>query len=202
MEGAAFYWFAWIAWTITTFLMKKTKERVYLSIFLLLLIYASTFTFHIDRFSMNGTLLMLALISYAYIGMQTARETMYSMFVSVLLSLVYLGLYVIVINDPIWVMFSFHFFMALPVSLLSILMLKTVRTRLSVLISALIHGEVMYTIFMLDMHPMYVSGSFIFLNVVGVACGIVFLWTMYESFISKLKVKVDRPVKHVKEGVH
>lgn len=201
MEGAIFYWIAWIGWTITTFFMVKTRERLFLSGSLLILIYASTITIHVDQFSMNATLLMLALISYAYIGIQRARDLYYSIFVSILLTLVYVGLYFIVIYDPVWVIFGFDLFMALPMSILTLFMIQSWRVRMPVLISAFIHGEIAHTYIFQSINSLYVTGSLSFLSQVSIACVIVGLWSAYEWFIARMKLKVDRPVKHVKEGV-
>jgi hypothetical protein len=202
MDDPIFYWITWMGWTITTFMMNKHTERFILSALLLCLIWTSTILIHIDGYTINGTLLLFALISYAYIGKQSTRDVGYSIFVSMLLSVVYLGQYFLAINDPVWIMFSFHWYMAIPLSLLSILLLSNLKGRLPVLLSGYVHGEIAYSIFLRQANPDFVTGSMSFLNAISIACFIVTAWSAYEHFTQLLKGKVDKPVKHVKHTVH
>ncbi|MCF6137590.1 YphA family membrane protein [Pseudalkalibacillus berkeleyi] len=200
MEGILFYWFAWISWTGTTFFMPKTKERLCLSGFLLILIYSTNFTFHIGQYSVNAALFLLAIISYAYIGMLSLKRLTYSIIVSMILSVVYIGLHIIVLTDPVWVMFGLEVFMAVPVAILSLILLK--ELQLPILIAAYIHGEIAYTYLFQNTNTSYITGSVAFLDYVSMAIAIVFAWTAYVGFINKVKLRVDKPTKHVKEGIH
>ncbi len=200
MEGILFYWFTWMGWTITTFLISKTQQRFFLSALLLALIYCSGITLNIDGQLVNSTLFIIIFISYAYLGMNNLTELGYSIFVSILISLCYVGMHFIVVYDPVWIFVDLNFFIAVPLSLVVIFMTKGLQSRLPVLITGYAHGEMAYVLLFNDLAPEYIIGSFIFLDILSLSCLIVFLWTIYEDFAGRIRLRIDRPVKHVKQN--
>ncbi|WP_221565218.1 hypothetical protein [Alkalihalobacillus sp. TS-13] len=201
MEGTLFYWFAWMGWTISTFFLAKTRQRIVFSALLLILIYCSAITLDLDGQLVNLSLFIIILISYAYLGMQKFRELWYSIFMSSIISISYVGMHFVVVYDPVWIFIDLNFFIAIPLSLIVLLMAKDFHVRLSVLTSGYAHGEIAYITLFKDLAPDYVIGSFIFLDIISLSCMIVYLWSLYELFTSTLKVKIDKPVKHVKENI-
>ncbi|WP_408006541.1 hypothetical protein ACJROX_17790 [Pseudalkalibacillus sp. A8] len=200
MEGNLFYWFAWIGWTITTFLISKTQQRFLLSALLLVLIYCSGITLNIDGQLVNSTLFIMIFISYSYLGLQNFTELWYSIFVSILISLCYVGMHFIVVYDPVWIFVDLNFFIAIPLSLVVLFMTKRFHSRLPVLITGYAHGEIAYIFLFNDLAPEYIIGSFIFLDILSLSCLIVFLWTVYEDFAGRIRMRIDRPFKHVKQN--
>ncbi|WP_261129145.1 hypothetical protein [Bacillus sp. Marseille-Q3570] len=201
MEGTLFYWFVWIGWTISTFFLAKTKQRVVSSALLLTLIYCSAITLNLDGHFVNLSLFFIILISYAYMGLQKFRDLWYSIFISLIISISYVGMHFIVVYDPVWIFIDLNFFIAIPLSLIVLIMAKDFHVRLPILLSGYAHGEIAYITLFKDLAPDYVIGSFLFLDIISLSCMIVYLWSMYELFATTLRVKIDKPVKHVKQNI-
>ncbi|WLD91841.1 hypothetical protein [Alkalihalobacillus sp. AL-G] len=198
MDGIYFYWFFWIAWIITTFFMPKTSHRYWLSFLLLLLIFSSTTTIHLDSYAVNAAFLFAGLISYAYIGKSTVRLIFYSVFSSMIVSVIYVGVHFLILFDPVWLFFDRLYLISFLLCALVLLLSKPLDLRLSILVSGLLNGEIGYALFVNGLAPGYIVGSFDLLDIVALSCMSVTVWWGYESLVSIVKQQVDKPISHLK----
>lgn len=144
---------------------------------------------------------MIGILGYAYIGIQDNKLVIPAILLSLMLSIVYIGMQYVVLNDPYWLVYGVNLFAAVPIVLLLLIMIKDVRIRIGVLLSAYVHGELGYGLFV-NVPDIQVMGGELFLSHLSISGCILFLWTLYEKITTGMKVKMDCPKKHVKEGLH
>ncbi|WP_257347723.1 YphA family membrane protein [Pseudalkalibacillus decolorationis] len=198
MDGSYFYWFLWIGWVITTFIMKKSAERFWLSLLLLLVIILSTTTLHIEAHAMNAAFLLVGLISYLFIGKYKILTIGTSIFFSFLVSFVYIGIHLLIIYDPIWILIDRVYLISIPIAALVLTISKPLDLRLSIVLSGVFHGELGYSIFMNGFAPGYIIGSIDVLDIIAISCMSILIWWGIETMLSIAKQRIDRPISHLK----
>ncbi|GGE56107.1 hypothetical protein [Priestia taiwanensis] len=101
MEGLFFYGIAWVSWVVTTFLMRKTKMRLVLSAFLLLLIISSTSYQEVAGVRVYVSGILLFIIGVSFIAASPKSKLLCSLY-AVMIGMMYSMFHFIEIYDPVW----------------------------------------------------------------------------------------------------
>ncbi|SDJ67202.1 YphA family membrane protein [Sediminibacillus albus] len=100
MDGLLFYWISWILWVIFTFLLKKTKVRFYLSVWILLLLSCSNTVVEILDYKVNIAIFVSFVCAILY--MAKSPDWMYQLFGSLCMTFSYIGILLWELISPIW----------------------------------------------------------------------------------------------------
>ncbi len=202
MEGIFFYWIMWLAWIITTFLMNKGKNRLKLTIFLLVTILLSKWNLVALTHSINMSLLMFLVLGY-YLAVKNHKLKLVSFYLtSLTLTFAYTGIMLFRIYDPVWFIIDFRLMISVLVSLLAIYLGENKTQRFSIFLISICQGEFLYWIVLSRFYNQLTIGTEAFLDMLSIGCAVIFLWTIIQQLtlnIEQSLVKMQKPIKE-KQG--
>ncbi|WP_071459981.1 YphA family membrane protein [Bacillus massilinigeriensis] len=178
MEGAVFYWFLWLWWVYTTFLMRKTApHRLKLSAGILLVItcgkvYVKTPLFDVP---LVGILLvfLITILTYPNHFWRMLRFAASSL----ILMSAYVSFRLIELYDPVWVLFGRTAMLSASGFLLVQILEHNLKSRIVVLIGGFLSGDILFA-FLLSKHAIpYESMSLGFLDLIACASTLTVAWT-------------------------
>lgn len=195
MDGATFYWICWMAWVCSTFLMKKTKERLFLSILILMTIILSPYYVEIGDININFSILLILFFCLKEISKRSKKQVLYLFICILTISLAYCSFLMFELYDPVWVLFSRHLMLSAALIYVTLMLLKDFRLRLIGLLIGTIQGDVIYGIIMNNINFSYEIGSFVFLDVISMSFGFIFIWSSLEVLLHHVDVIVQKNTK-------
>lgn len=101
MDGVLFYWLGWIFWIITTFFMRKGKNRTTLTFLILLIIALSLIKLPIFGYEISLSFCVLICVLFFLLAKQ--KRKVYTLFVITFIGFSYTGLRLWEIVSPVWV---------------------------------------------------------------------------------------------------
>jgi hypothetical protein len=182
LEGIMFYWTFWMSWVYLTFILNKNhRDRLKLTVMVLLVIIFSTSHLVIGPFDMYVSVLLLLLFSYTLLGEETPGTIFYLCICTLIISIAYVTFQLFEIFDPIWMLFKKEWMMGFVISYLSLLLQKTLKARLLIVVSGLVQGEILHGYILHNLHLSNQIGTLAFLD----ACSIIVLilagWSLLEN---------------------
>jgi hypothetical protein len=160
MEGFLFFWIAWSGWIYTTFLLNKSNPYRFPLAFSLLVTICSS-VIHLSFFDFDFSFV------YVYI-----RILICSMATSTTL---FVSLY-----DPIWYFIEHKFVVSIILCLLSIVLFDTFIERLSAVLIAIIHSDIINAIVMKKLDFEYIIGSLSVLDSLAITLLSISVWSGIE----------------------
>jgi hypothetical protein len=178
-----FYWISWSIWVYLTFILKKENSyRRRLTTALLLVIILSNIHFPFWRFEINLSGLFLLIICYTAISGEKRKTIIYFYICSFIVSIAYVTFHLFEIFDPIWLIFKKEWMVGICIGYLSILLEKTVRGRLLIIISGTMQGEILYAYILSRYEFPYQIGSFAYLDACALTAALLLGWSCIEKF--------------------
>lgn len=202
MEGIIFYWFMWIAWVYTTFIMEKNHHRDKLSVFILLIIFSSKGAMIIDHYHLSIPFLLMLTYSYYLTAKQKQTNIILYYFASTTITFAYAGIMLFSIYDPVWFIIDYRLIVSLIVSIITIYLGKSNLQRYALLIMSSCHGEFLYWLVMSKFHNGISIGNSAFLDIVVIGCFSIYIWSMFHQliiFFEQSAQKLQRLHKTTKE---
>ena len=199
VEGIFFYWFMWLAWIVSTFLMKKGKMRLMMSFFILFTIVISKFYMEIGQFNIRVSLLLFLCMGYYLVVKQKGRKTFIFYMSSFTLTFAYSGILLFRIYDPVWFVFDYRLIMSIIISLLAIYLVKQTIQKYALYIISVCQGEFIYCFIMGEFHNGLIIGTSAFLDIVVIGCSIIYLWSITQHIILLIEQSIQKPAKE-KQG--
>jgi hypothetical protein len=146
MEGAFFYWFLWMGWIITTFLVRKNDpNRFRLSAFFLLAIVFSEINVPFLGFTLNGTFIFLYVMGFVYLANTFNEKWMYLWITSLIVTLSYNGYLFLQLVDPVWMIFHPQWMLAAFIFALTMIVYSDcTKSRMLSGLLGMMQGEVMF----------------------------------------------------------
>jgi hypothetical protein len=182
LEGAVFYWTFWLYWVYLTFFMRKNHAyRLRLAVMVLLAIIFSTSHFIIGPFDIYASGLLLLLFSYIILSQDKRGTIFYLCICSLIISIAYVTIQLFEIFDPIWMILNREWMMGIVISYLSLLLKKSLKGRLLIVVSGLVQGEFLYAYILQTLHLPYQIGTLAFLDVCSIIVAIVTGWWFLEN---------------------
>ncbi len=192
MEGIYFYWFFWIGWIYTTFLLRKSKERLFIAIGILVLIIFSNRHITVGEYMINGTMIFSLLIGYYLVSKSKLGTVVFSLCISMISTVSYVTFRLFQLYDPVWVMFHPTLKLSLILVLLVLVLVKDQRIRIAMLFISVAQGELVYTIFLSKIVPEFLVGQLESLDIIAISLGFIFLWFSFEKLVALLDELVKK----------
>ncbi|MBO0958142.1 hypothetical protein J1P26_00230 [Neobacillus sp. MM2021_6] len=182
MEGTMFYWISWSFWVFLTFVQnKKSPYRLKLSAIILILLYLSNFHFKAGSFEIRASGVFLLMTSYFFLSKEKRGAIIYYFICSLIVSIAYVTFHLFEIFDPIWIIFKKEWMMGIVFGYLAILLQKTLKGRLLIIIIGTMQGEFLYA-FILNKFPFpYPIGAFEYLDVCALLVVLLVGWSFLEN---------------------
>ncbi|MCA1030533.1 hypothetical protein LCL95_05695 [Bacillus timonensis] len=183
MEGIYFYWLAWAAWIITTFFMKKDGYRLQLSIIILLIITLSLTNFSLFGIKINLAMIIALLFCYFLIRKKKLKSIVYLLVCTLTITIAYVTFLLFEIFDPIWIVFDRRIMLSVCLLFLCLTLVKEPVSRVSTLVIATCHGELLFAFILKRLGFTYEVGSLQFLETTSIAISFTYVWILFESLV-------------------
>lgn len=182
MEGAIFYWIYWMFWIYLTFFMEKQNPyRLKLTAIVLIVIIFSNYHFNIGSIELYSSGALLLVFSYMFLGQEKLYSLLYLFICSLIVSIAYVTFHLFEIFDPIWIIFKKEWMMGIVIAYLAILLQKTLKGRLLIVISGTMQGEFLYAFILSKYQFPYPIGSFAYLDACALTASLLAGWSFLEN---------------------
>jgi hypothetical protein len=187
----------WLAWVVSTFLMKKSNFRIKLTIFLLVNILISEFYMVVGPFYVRVSLLLFLVMGY-YLAVKQQKNRSF-LITTLTLTFAYSGILLFRIYDPVWFVFDYRLIVSAVVSMLAIYLGKQSVQKYALYIISVCQGEFLYWFILGKFHKGLTIGTGACLDMLVIGCSIIYLWTITQNVIIYLEQTLQRPAKE-KQG--
>jgi len=182
MAGAMFYWISWFFWVYLTFLLnKRNPYRLKLSVIILILIFLSNFQFMVGIFEIQAGGLFLLITSCIFISQEKRGAIIYYFICSFIVSIAYVTFHLFEIFDPIWIIIKKEWMMGIVFGYLAILLQKTLKGRLLIVICGTMQGEFLHAYILNKIPFPYKIGAFEYLDVCALIAALLVGWNLLEN---------------------
>jgi len=182
MEGLMFYWICWSFWAYLTFIAdKKNPYRLKLSAIILIVLLLSNFQLSIGEFEIQASGLFLLIAAYLFFGYEKRGAFLYFFLCSLIVSIAYVTFQLFEIFDPIWIIFKKEWMMGICFGYLAILLQRTLKGRLLIIISGTMQGEILYAYTLHRFTFPYTIGSLEYLDVCSLVAALLAGWSALEN---------------------
>jgi hypothetical protein len=195
MEGVLFYWISWMAWVCSTFLMKKNKERLFLSILFLVTIILSPYYVGVGDIKINNSIFPILFFCAKEISKRPKKQVFYMLICILTISLAYCSFLMFELYDPVWLFFNRNLMLGAALIYVTLMLLKDFRLRLVGLLVGAIQGDILYGIIINNVNFSYEIGSFVFLDVIAISFCFIFVWSSLELLLHHVDVLVQKNTK-------
>ncbi len=188
MDGYMFYWIFWLFWVYLTFIVNKQNPyRFKLSALILVTIIVSNSYLTIGQNKVFIGGIFLLVFAYWEISKQKLSAIIYLSICSLILSISYITFQLFEIFDPIWILFKREWMLAIIIGYLSMLLQKTLKRRLLMVVCGMMQGEIFYAYIVNRLEFPYEIGSFDYLNVLSLTALLLSGWNLLEHSGSVLQ---------------
>ena len=181
MEGLTFYWFAWIYWVIATFFLKKDSLiRLCLSLWVLVLIIVSPYSFFLSNLEISYVSILLLGTLFVLISRFKRLKTAYILLSSFIIMIAYVCFQLFELFDPVWLIFPRKWMLAFLMIALSIILHKNRVHRLIIILFGSLQGEFLYAYIVNKYSFPHLIGSYAYLDSITLATGLLAIWSGFE----------------------
>jgi hypothetical protein len=182
VEGSMFYWVLWVFWVFATFLLSKQNPyRTKLAVVILIAIILADCQVSFSFFEVGMSGLFLLLASYSAFYGESRKTIIYFFICSFIMSIAYVTFHLFEIFDPIWLIFNKDWMMGIVFSYVAILLQKSLRGRLLIVISGTMQGEILYAYILNQYDFSYPIGSLSYLDVCSLTSVLLVGWSLLEN---------------------
>lgn len=182
MEGSMFYFIFWGLWIyLTFFLGKGNAVRTPLAAAVLLILIFADQVIAVGSFQVSLSGVLLLLLSYAALQKETRKSIGYFYICSFIVTLAYTAFCLFEIFDPVWLIFKKEWMLGATLGYLAVMLQKSLKGRLFILISGTMQGEILYA-FILSKHGFpYQIGGFAYLDAFALTAILLIVWSGIEN---------------------
>ncbi len=182
MEGSMFYFLFWCSWIYITFLMRKEHPyRTKLAAVVLIVIILADFSIPIGSLKVYAGGLFLLMTTYMSVKKEKGKSLAYFFICSFIIMIAYVTFRLFEIFDPVWLILKKEWMMGIILGYLAILLQKSVRGRLFVLISGTIQGEILYAYILSKYGFPYPIAGLGYLDSFSLTAALLILWSRMEN---------------------
>ncbi|MBY0122576.1 hypothetical protein [Bacillus sp. S/N-304-OC-R1] len=185
MEGLTFYWITWIYWVISTFFMKKgSLSRFYLSLWILMLIIISPYSFSLYDFEISFASIMLLVTLFLMVSTIKSLKAAYVLLSSFIIMLAYVCFHLFELFDPVLLIFPRNWMLAILLISLTFILQANKLYRFIILILGSIQGEFLYAYILNKYSFPFLIGSYAYLDAIALSTALAAAWTSFEYLTS------------------
>lgn len=182
MEGSIFYWICWSFWVYLTFFLKKQNPyRLKLAAAILLVIILSTSHFKLGNIEIYASGVFILSLTFIMISKEKLRAIIYFFICSYIMGIAYVTFHLFEIFDPIWIIIKKEWMMGILLGYLAIILQKSLRGRLLIVINGTMQGEFLYAFILNKYHFPYSIGALAYLDVCALISFLLVGWSFFEN---------------------
>ncbi|MBD1378627.1 YphA family membrane protein [Metabacillus arenae] len=199
MEGTIYYWLMWAGWITATFLLKKNKQRTFISLFILLNIIVSPHFVKIHSFYVNSSYFLFFFISLIILSAGKYSRTFRNLLLGTGLSFGYAGILLFELYDPVWFFIESKWLLSFLIGGFCIYFMESFFARVSLFYLSICQGEFLFYLVISKFQGRLEVGAFPFLDLAAVGSLFLFAWTMYETIAIMFDQQIQKTTKE-KQG--
>lgn len=182
MEGTTYYWIFWLFWVfLTFFLNRENPYRLKLSVFILTDIFLSEFHYSLGNNQLYAGGFFLMMVTYYLISREKLGTILYFFISSFIVSISYVTFHLFEIYDPVWIIMNKQWMISIFLGYLAILLQKTLKGRLFIILSGTMQGEILYAYILNKYQFPYSIGGFEYLDVLSLMSALLVGWSCFEN---------------------
>jgi hypothetical protein len=193
LDGAYFFWLAWIGWIISTFFLKKGRKRLILSAFILIIIISSRVELPVtETVIIKFSAICFLAAGYYFVSKQTLKSKLYLMLTTLIVTFAYVSFHLFELFDPVWLFADRKWLLSLAIVYVTLLLWKEISFRFFGMLIGVTQGEMLYGSILQSFRFPYTIGSFAFLDAIAICCLLIGVWwvlehlaVFYDSFTQK-----------------
>ncbi|WP_066294234.1 YphA family membrane protein [Bacillus sp. FJAT-29937] len=196
MEGLTFYWLAWFFWVIATFFLKKDSFiRICSSLWLLVLIIISPYSFFLFNYEITYVSILFAGTLLVIISRFKRLTAAYVLLSSFIVMIAYVCFHLFALFDPVWLIFPRKWMLALFMIVLAIVLHSNKMYRLITILFGSIQGEFLYAYILNKYSFPHVIGSNAYLDGIMLSAALLGAWSCFEYLTSFYEKHINQVEK-------
>lgn len=160
---------------------KQNPFRAKLAACILVIIILSNVHLTVERFQFFASGLFLLLLSYIILSKKKLGSLLYAFICSFIVTISYVTFNLFVIFDPVWVVFQKEWMMGFCLSCLAIILQKSLKDRLLIIVSGTMQGEILYAFYLSKFEFSYPIGAIAYLDVSALTILLLVSWSALEN---------------------
>ncbi|MFP7297828.1 hypothetical protein [Neobacillus niacini] len=160
---------------------KQNPYRAKFAPCILAVIILSTVHFKVGSFQIFASGLLLLLLSYIILSKKKLASLLYTYICSFIVTISYVTFNLFVIFDPVWVIFQKEWMMGFCLSCLAIILQKSLKDRLLIIVSGTMQGEILYAFYLSKFDFSYPIGAIPYLDVSALVILLIVCWCALEN---------------------
>jgi hypothetical protein len=125
--------------------------------------------------------LFLLITTYVFFSQEKRGAMIYFYICSLIVSIAYVTFHLFEIFDPIWIIFKKEWMMGICFGYLALLLQKTLKGRLLIIISGTMQGELLYAYTLSEFPFPYTIGTLEYLDVCALIAALLISWSIIEN---------------------
>jgi hypothetical protein len=194
VDGILYLWLLWGIWIYTTFMMNKAHPyRFRYSFMCLVLLCVFPYGIKVGSVEVAAPVFIIGLICIHYLRILSLREKLY-MFVAILtMGMLYAGIGLVAIYDPVLMFIDRNLIIALSLAFLGVLFYgsSSYVLRMIAIAGSSIVGEVFLSIPLKKVGFFYPIGGPVYLDVLAISTGILLSIKLFGEINQLFNVKVQ-----------
>ena len=199
MEGIFFYWIAWMVWVYSTFMIKKSRFRLMVSIIVLVIIIVSPYSIHLGIFEINVTIIAFLIICSALLVKKTTIQKVYLLVCTLTITIAYVSFLLFELFDPVWLFIDRKWMLAIILVYLASMLIKERKIRVACVVLGTSQGELLYGFILSHFRFEYVIGSMSYLDITAITSAVIVLWLGVENLAQYFDLYFNKTSKE-KQG--
>lgn len=194
VDGILYLWLIWGIWIFTTFMMNKANPyRFHYSFICLVLLCVFPYGLKVSSVEVAVPVFVLGLICIYYIRIFSLKEKLYMLVAILAMGMLYAGIGLVAIYDPVLMFIGRNLIMALSLAFLSILFYSSssYMFRMIAIAGSSIVGEVFMSISLKNVGFSYPIGGHVYLDVLAISTGILLAIRLFEEINQLFNIKVQ-----------
>jgi hypothetical protein len=194
VDGILYLWLIWGIWIFTTFMMNKAHPyRFHYSFICLVLLCVFPYGLKVGSVEVAVPVFVLGLICIHYIRIYSLKEKLYMLVAILAMGMLYAGIGLVAIYDPVLMFIDRNLIMALSLAFLSIFFYNasSYLFRMIAVAGSSIVGEVFMSIPLKNVGFFYPIGGPVYLDVLAISIGILLAVKLFEEINQLFNIKVQ-----------
>ncbi len=192
MEGIFYYWFFWGFWIYITFIMKKGKNRTFLSFLVLGLIVLAHLKVVLFDITLTIAFILSLFIAYYIVAIQSVSMKFYLFVICLMVTLIYVGFELFQLYDPVIIMFHSSWMSGIFIAIIVLSSIRDLKFRIISTFIGASHGDLIFSLFLRRIYVDKTVGSVVFFEVIAITVLLLLMWTMLERAIAFIGIRVKQ----------
>lgn len=197
-DGTLYYWFMWMGWVITTFLIEKGRTRDMMVLVLLTGIILSGLSVPFQLGSVNTAFLFFLCVGLAYVIVQS-NQLLYYVTSCFILATAYVSLELFALYDPVKLIFNKKYMIIFILTAMLIVLSKTKKDQFFIPLIGLFIGDTLHQLIIYRLIGKIGIGSMYVMDILASTTMMLIFMVVLVDMFKKLRRAAFKKVQPAKQ---